>query len=146
MSDHETLTRATGISVTKPAQLSARAAAAGAVVPEAAAVAAEAALDGAAVGDDVGGAGQAADAVAPAFAAGTVGAAAAAARGCGSTAEEEDNREEDTPAEFRIVTLGHPTKQAFGREAELDSGVALTRFVLEVMKLAGSNVSAQHYS
>lgn len=136
MSDHETLTRATGISVTKPAQLSARAAAAGAVVPEAAAVAAEAALDGAAVGDDV----------APAVAAGTVGAAAAAARGCGSTAEEEDNREEDTPAEFRIVTLGHPTKQAFGREAELDSGVALTRFVLEVMKLAGSNVSAQHYS
>lgn len=31
----------------------------------------------------------------------------------------------DTPAEFRIVTLGHPTKQAFGREAEIDSGVAL---------------------
>ena len=46
----------------------------------------------------------------------------------------------DTPAEFRIVNPGHPTKVAYGREAELDSGVALTRFVLEVMKLAGSNV------
>ena len=30
-----------------------------------------------------------------------------------------------TAAEFRIITLGHPTKQAFGREATIDSGVAL---------------------
>ena len=31
----------------------------------------------------------------------------------------------ETAAEFRIITLGHPTKQAFGREATIDSGVAL---------------------
>ena len=39
-------------------------------------------------------------------------------------AVSSDGGASGTAAEFRIVNPGHPTKQAYGREAELDSGVA----------------------
>lgn len=130
-SDHDLLNRATGICVAKPPRLA---------VVSIGEMAPRAEIDASASNQ----------------------AAGAAVAGATAAAVVE------TATEFRIVMMGHPTNQAFGREAQIDSGVALvgplviilrccngtfrilrnflvlqTRFVLEVMKLAGSNVSAQ---